>query len=284
MILPDLIISEHAGKFYDYTGMDSPDKNLDRAWFKAYPYTVDYHYNERGFRDDPWSSDLDDLKKSTWCLGDSFTVGLGQPFEHTWWRQLQSDTGDRCINVSIDGASNDWICRRACQIIKHVNPSRMIIMWSFLHRREHADNSLSDLGRRMLNEDREISMFRDLDNWQQNIEMLLDHSQDVDLVQFLIPNATCDYDRRRDWDHVKGPDWPETIPKKLESLPAFIKMELTHKFDLWDKFFEIERYHDMLDRFRIHQVLQTDLARDGFHYGIETSRWVSSRAKADLGL
>jgi hypothetical protein len=69
-------------------------------------------------------------------VGDSFTVGLGSSVEHTWPNLLQKHTGRRCINVSLDGASNDWITRKACDILHTISPRHIVIHWSYWHRRE----------------------------------------------------------------------------------------------------------------------------------------------------
>ena len=98
----------------------------------TYPYPIVYEYNSKGFRDKEWPANLDDV---VWCLGDSFTKGVGVPFEHTWPSILQSQTKKRCINLGIDGAANRLILHIAKQIVYEHNPKYMVIMWSYKHRR-----------------------------------------------------------------------------------------------------------------------------------------------------
>jgi hypothetical protein len=100
--------------------------------FINYPYGINYSYNFRGFRDSEWPKDLSDV---IWCLGDSFTLGLGAPFEHTWPSILQSQTKMRCINLGIDGAANRLILNIAKQVISNYNPKYIAIMWSYRNRR-----------------------------------------------------------------------------------------------------------------------------------------------------
>jgi hypothetical protein len=135
------------------TGMDdisNPDKkplSSVKDWVN-YPYPISYSINSRGFRDSEWPNNLDEV---VWCLGDSFTKGVGVPFDHTWPSILQSQTKKRCINLGIDGAANRLILNIAIQIISEHNPKYMIIMWSYPNRRykdpwnfEHYDSSATD--------------------------------------------------------------------------------------------------------------------------------------------
>jgi len=98
----------------------------------TYPYPIVYEYNSKGFRDKEWPANLDDV---VLCLGDSFTKGVGVPYEHTWPSILQTNSKKHCINLGIDGAANRLLLNIAKQIISEYNPKYMIIMWSFKHRR-----------------------------------------------------------------------------------------------------------------------------------------------------
>lgn len=133
MILPDFITPTRVDQQWNYTGIDSAESCVDIVRFRGYPHRFDYQYNSRGFRDREWP---DDLQTAVWCIGDSFTVGLGAPIEHSWPRQLEAVTGLTTINVSMDGASNDWIARKALRVIDVVQPETVVVQWSYLHRRE----------------------------------------------------------------------------------------------------------------------------------------------------
>lgn len=147
LMLPDLVLPSRVNLRARYSGMDHPDYCFDRRHFDQYPHQISYEYNSRGFRDAEWPAV--DLDQCIWCLGDSFTVGLGTPVEHTWPRLLQNTLGHRAINVSLDGASNRWIARRARDILQQVQPPIMIIQWSYTNRRESADTTLDDEQRRI---------------------------------------------------------------------------------------------------------------------------------------
>ena len=126
MILPKISNYSKINLRAKFSGMDSDAKCPDKKQFKSFPYEVDYHYNSRGFRDLEWPDSLDELKQSIWCIGDSFTVGIGSPIDHTWVRQVELKTKKRCINISLDGASNFWIARQAKHILTTINPKIII--------------------------------------------------------------------------------------------------------------------------------------------------------------
>lgn len=136
MILPDYILRSRMNQHWDHSGIDSLENCLNKKHFEEYPHKVSYVYNSRGFRDAEWPEDHDQLQNAIWCVGDSFTVGLGSPYEHIWPQRLQQALGQRTINVSMDGASNNWISRRACGILQTVAPKTMVIQWSYIARRE----------------------------------------------------------------------------------------------------------------------------------------------------
>jgi hypothetical protein len=132
-----------------YSGIDSPQLAPNKNHFNNYPYEVEYLFNSRGFRDLEWPTDYEEAQRSIWCVGDSFAVGLGSPRSHTWTYILEQQTGTRCINVSMDGASNSWIARHAIDIIETVKPKVVIIQWTYFHRRESKDSTLLDEERRL---------------------------------------------------------------------------------------------------------------------------------------
>ena len=131
--LPDLYLPSRANQQWDTSGIDSFELCLDQRHYRSYPHKIDYQYNSRGFRDAEWP---DDLSNVIWCIGDSFTVGLGSPVEHTWPYVLQQRTGRRTINAGLDGASNNWISRIATAILTQFPGAIIVTHWSFLHRRE----------------------------------------------------------------------------------------------------------------------------------------------------
>lgn len=141
MILPDLLLPSKANQYRQFSGLDSPELCLNKTYFNNYPHKVDYRYNSRGFRDLEWPENLTD---AIWCIGDSFTVGIGSSIDHTWPVVLSKTMGRRIINVSMDGASNNWISRKAVQILGTVNTSTIVLHWSYIHRRESSPSDAAD--------------------------------------------------------------------------------------------------------------------------------------------
>jgi hypothetical protein len=144
MILSNLIVPSRQNQICTESGIDSFDRCLNKKHFKSYPYPIEYRYNSRGFRDSEWPVDINELQKAIWCVGDSFTVGLGSNITHTWVNILQKQSAQRCINVSMDGASNNWIAKKAIDIINTVCPRIIILHWSYINRREMNREQISE--------------------------------------------------------------------------------------------------------------------------------------------
>lgn len=136
MILPNFILYQSASTVAQYSGLDSPEYCHDPEHFKNYPYKVEYRYNSRGYRDQEWPDTKEELNSCVWCFGDSFTSGLGSPVEHTWPYMLSKEINKRTINVSMDGASNNWIARKINDLFTELQPKTLVIHWSYFHRRE----------------------------------------------------------------------------------------------------------------------------------------------------
>jgi hypothetical protein len=175
MILPDLRLEEFAGQVRDHEGKDS-----DSA--AEYPYPIEYRYNSRGFRDLEWPEQ--DLDQCIWCVGDSFTTGIGSAFPHTWPQVLQARTGIRTITISMDGGSNQWIARRVRGIMQAVAPRDLIILWSYLHRRESPNTELTDHQRRRHYD--HCTYEDDVDDFFQCVDQVREH----DFIHGMIPGAT----------------------------------------------------------------------------------------------
>jgi hypothetical protein len=273
VILPDLILPSRVNQHWQYSGLDSIEHCLDKTHFKQYPHSVSYQYNSRGFRDQEWPDSVDELKKAIWCVGDSFTVGLGSPVEHTWPRLLQKQTGRRVINVSMDGASNNWIARRTALIQKEINPTNIVIMWSYLHRREHKDCNLDDEQRRIYTV--ASTNLENIDNFQDCVEIVKHNN----VIQLAIPDYSPTSNFQNRWNTVRGPGWPLLAPttvNQLVSLPDFVQNELKEHFKLWPKiqqFVELSGVMSSLNS-NIIDVNRLDLARDSHHFDVVTAQWV----------
>ena len=207
MILSDLKIMSKVHLQCEFSGIDSLEYCLNKEHFCNYPHKVDYVYNSRGFRDAEWPESQEELKNAIWCIGDSFTVGIGSPYNFTWPQMLSIATGRRCINVSMDGASNDWISRRAQQIIKEVAPTHMVVLWSYINRREFSD----------------ITWFKFLTDKKTTVQPL----EDLKNIENFSKNWLNSYKQIKDssWPNCATIDDWNLLPEQIRS-----ECELIHKF------------------------------------------------------
>lgn len=287
MILPDLCLPSRAGQIWQYTGIDSPEHCEDQEHFVQYPHSVEYRYNSRGFRDQEWPQDPAELRSAVWCLGDSFTVGVGQPYEHTWPQILSARLNQRVINVSMDGASNHWILRRCRDIMQHISPTHMIVMWSYAHRRELPDLTLNDEQRRVpASYD---GHEQDYVLWHSMVEAL--RSQSSNIVQATVPEFMPSRlrDTVRDprhkcralWVAIADQSWPACPDSlaDLDQLPHAIIKELQDLHQCWHS---LQQWLSDADRPRSLPTLPTDViyiekrldwARDHHHFDILTAQW-----------
>lgn len=207
-VLPDLCLRRRQNQTWEYSGIDSREHCVNLEHFLQYPWPINYCYNSRGFRDDEWPNTLEDLQQAVWCIGDSFTVGIGVPFEHTWFRILQKHTGLRCINISLDGASNDWIARRGVQILQEIQPRYMILHWSYVERREKPTGE-HDEDRR--DQQVKYSEKENVANMHHNISTVETHKAETLLIHSVIPRFS-EYQSTRDLVFRHHVDPARTVP------------------------------------------------------------------------
>lgn len=297
MILPDLILPSRANQRWQYSGIDSPEHCLDKKHFDLYPFAIDYQYNNRGFRDHEWPTQLQDLREAIWCIGDSFTVGIGQPFDHIWPQVLSRRSHTRTIAVAMDGASNDWIYRRAKQIQTEISPRLMIVMWSYTHRREHANNEWSD-EQRMLFSVR-ASAEQDFQHWLDLVSKLRDWRGNM--IECMIPDfqSLISFTKQppksisMQWAAIKDPGWPR-CPENLvefDALPDHILKELNDLHGCYNSmrslFVSLDiamRMMNGLDSDSFIPITERlDWARDHHHFDIATSEWLVDKILHRMG-
>ena len=284
MILSNLVLPGRANQHWKFVGMDQIDYCKDKSHFLSYPHKISYVYNSRGFRDLEWPNNIQELRDAIWCIGDSFTVGLGSPLEHTWPLRLSAITNRRIINVSMDGASNEWIARTTEKIVQAID-AQIVIMWSYTHRRENVNPLLNDEQRRI-----HFSNCTDYDDWTNFLDCKKRVDSITNSVQFAIPffRPELTSSVSNDWTLIRGPDWPVNSPstvEELNSMPDWILDELKNLHGRLDKL------RDNLARQQLHLPLPTtiipiesqDLARDGLHFDLITANWVATQAKIRLG-
>lgn len=272
MILPDIFLSSRASQQWNHTGIDSPEWARDKTHFENYPHAISYCYNTRGFRDSEWPNNVD---RAIWCLGDSFTAGVGSPLEHIWPQILQQRTGVRTINVSLDGASNQWIARKARDILSTVNPRTMVIQWSYVSRREESvEKILESQWQAFYNSVRDQS-WPTVSHQQKHtlpgfIQQELQELHNYDLYKSTIETAT-DEQRRVD---VTRATTEQDIENTIECIQSLAPWEsstvIVHSFvPGFVKAAHAEQFFNSL-RHCVHHCIESfpvlDRARDGHHY------------------
>ena len=232
-VLTEFILTSTANLFEPTLGIDTLKDCHDANHYRRYPKSVIYSYNTLGYRDEEWPADLTD---NVWCVGDSFTVGLGQPYEETWPKLVSKQTGKRTINVSMNGASHDWIARRVRDIIDNYSPSIILIQWSYCHRRENKDVTLTDESRR---------------------------------IHFIDPIGV-----REKFADMQQLDKLNCIGNIL-NIKSQLSTQIVHSFvPKFARPDDAEFIYNELTKHNINffpEQPQIDLARDGFHYDIQTA-------------
>jgi hypothetical protein len=241
--MKELLLPSFANKTELTTGIDSLEHCLDQDHFLNFNKEISYHYNSMGYRDAEWPADL---SNQIWCVGDSFTVGLGQPFEEIWPQIIQQQIDQRTINVSMNGASNDWIARRSNFILNNFKPKAVLILWSYLHRRENNNTDLTDEERAQHYDPEDC---HDLLNFEKNLHSIMKTDTAQCTVHSFIPNAHT-VESLYYYNFVRS--WEPNLKK-----------------DLLESILEIN------DCNFFHSVVPIDKARDFHHYGLETSKIVA---------
>lgn len=276
IILQDLVIPSRINAQWQYSGIDSLKHCKNKDHFQSYPHPIDYAYNSRGFRDSEWPESFEELKNVIWCVGDSFTVGLGSPYNFTWPQVLSAATGRRCINISMEGASNTWVSRRAQQIIKEVEPAHMVVLWSYTHRREHHNTTWSDEARR-LHSIKSFSSDDDFTNFVNCYKQLTTAAVSTDIFNAAIPHYIQRPDCKKTWSNIRDPAWPVSCPQRISefaALPEYIQQEISAQLEIKSNFELMFAQTDFFDHYQLLQLTNLDYARDYHHFDNITSKFL----------
>jgi hypothetical protein len=273
MILPDFVLPSRVNQTWSYSGIDSLELCLNKKHFESYPHDITYRYNSRGFRDAEWPNNIEELQSAIWCVGDSFTVGLGSPLEHTWPWILQQITQRRTINVSMDGASNMWIARKSLDIVNKIKPAHLVIQWSYISRREKNINDILD------------------ESWQLFYKSIADPSWPICSIQDIdkLPPQILE-EVNRVYGGFKM-DIVDDEARRSNLIKCSVDDDIKNTLDcinLVNQHGSTQLVHSFIPNFvpKTHQgivesqiagmvipeIQRVDLARDGHHYDIATSQ------------
>jgi hypothetical protein len=275
MILPEFVLPSQVNQVWTHSGLDTAEFCLNPTHFHSYAHAILYEYNSRGYRDQEWPNSIEQLKNSIWCMGDSFTVGIGSPREHTWPWILQQATQQRTINVSMDGASNNWIARKALEVLDQIQPKHMVLHWSYISRRENdMETALDQHWQEFYKNARDASWpdctRKDLDKLPEHIrhEITAVHGWNMSCAtdeQRVIPNIRC-----TDQDDV------DNTLQCIEQIEKFSdRVNIIHSFipEFVPKRLK-NHIESQIQGQVIPELSRQDLARDGHHYDVKTSQWL----------
>jgi hypothetical protein len=285
MILPDLCLPARANQCWPYSGIDTPERCPNRKHFESYSHTVQYQYNSRGFRDDEWPQDL---CSAVWCVGDSFTLGIGSARQHTWPYVLQQATDTRTVNVSMDGASNNWIARQAWHILKSIQPKALVIHWSYLHRREGLTGLSSNKKYGFMQHYKEVKK----PDWPEIYEIEQFSLLPVQVQHELMTHTPQDWLQDIDDDDLRLWHIRSDIQKDINNTRDCMTLvdanvhetQLIHSFipdfaiGYQEEFFRQVSSANIV----IQDFDRLDLARDGHHYDLLTSQYFVQQLQSVL--
>lgn len=285
MLLPNLILPIRANQCWKESGIDTLEKCHNKQRFLQYPGKIEYRYNSRGFRDAEWP---DDLRSAVWCVGDSFTAGIGTSYEHIWPQKLSTITGCRIVNVSMDGASNNWIAQRVLEIAEHINPANIVAMWSYVERRE---KPIEEIANKFL-----LNFYQDIKDpsWPScpdigkfnalplaiRQELAKDHvGQHIRISSNLESIEIINLDELRIVQTVEDNSVHLSNFKSCINLLKDVNSNLVYSFI--PEFAEAEHQAEYIDACQPNKIIplfnKLDLARDGHHFDRITSQWVAEQ-------
>ena len=289
MLMPDLVLPSRVNQHWHMSGMDNPRYCNSKTHWYQYPYEVEYCYNSRGFRDQDWPIEF---HNTIWCLGDSFTVGIGSPVQHTWWYQLGMLTQQRVINISMDGASNQWISRKACDILNSGLCDTMVIQWSYTHRRERTDReNVVDLRWKRFYRDIQDTSWPMCPHWTQRDSLPVNIFEEIQQdPAFAQVSEIPDEDLRIDIPDREAVLDPEH--NTLDFLQCLQRVEqcqgsseIVHTFiPSWSDDTNIVKHQQAWPHSRkwLPEIQRQDWARDYHHYDILTAQQVAQDIKNKL--
>ena len=269
----ELQILDRANERSPESGIDTYDTCWDKTWFSQYRHKITYEFNSRGFRDAEWPENVDNV---IWCVGDSFTSGVGVPYSHVWPQVLSRLGQRRTINISLDGASNNWMARQINTIIDAYKPDTIVVHWSFIPRRESTLSDALDqawaqyyhkISERAWPTCKTIAEIKTLpSDIQQKLQVILDdhtwwHNYDIESLRRLQYIKTG---LDEDWQNLQ--DCISLISKQQST-------KIIHSFiPDWHAGLNPKQNFNFHGHPSIEEIKQVDRGRDGFHYDIKTAR------------
>ena len=97
--------------------------------------SIEYTFNDKGFRCNFEFDDNFDFSNYIVVLGCSHVTGVGSPMEETVTEQLSNITKYPVINMGVPGASNSLIFQNLVWILsRKYKPKKIVVIWTSLYR------------------------------------------------------------------------------------------------------------------------------------------------------
>lgn len=114
--------------------VDSPDQCvLGKEYWNAYPENLyTYNFNSWGLRDcdfEQYQKENTDIKVNI-CIGDSFTLNMGGPAEHSWPHLLSKKLSAPTINIGIDCLTSFHYQAVIAKLKKLLNVDQTFILYN----------------------------------------------------------------------------------------------------------------------------------------------------------
>lgn len=176
-ILPDLYLGIMSDEHFCHYGTDTLQwviKNSSEAHYKNYPDNITYNFNNRGFRDNSWPSDL---QNNVWCVGDSHTMGIGVKEEDMFCNLIKNTYKLNVVNISFYAANNIWLSCAAVDILKEINPKYLVIGWT------HFDKVIAPY-------EETTDKIESLIFFRKCVDRVYKANKNTKIIHFIVPNST----------------------------------------------------------------------------------------------
>ena len=251
--------------------MDSPNECLfGKDWWNDYKIKdYCYKFNSWAFRGDEYAQYIG--KPVNICLGDSFTVNIGGPVEHSWSYQLSKYFDLPTINLGVDGAGNDTIkliYQKACEIF---DVQKTFVMYSYFHRRL-IDNELKKI---ITSDEENFNFFNEnfINDafftfvpkwaWSDTELAFLYKTYKDNIIEFDCLNKNFSVDQtqlkkisKKEYNLIKGSDWPD--------YKNFVQLEKINPL-----------FVDELSKISNTFLRLTSANRDGYHLNYSSNKIVA---------
>lgn len=209
-------------------GMDDPEKcELGKEYWHTHPVqNFDYKFNGWGCRDHDYDQYLKENSNQlvNLCIGDSYTMNIGGPQEHSWPQLLEDRLGVPSVNIANDGMSSYYFRDAIDKIKSIVNVDQVFVLY----------NALDDSGATVDGDPTtDVSMF------EQKLEFLKQHCWVHNAHwQFIPPSSFSPHLRKSLYYHFPtAHEYIKNVKLDLNSVDFNLLMTIS---SLREKYYELK--------------------------------------------